>query len=71
MQPDGDVQREASAGDAHADGDGHQPEATPAIEPPSDEIERALLESWLNGSGHSDDAWAEKLLGRKNTSLEA
>jgi len=63
--------RAESATDAHAAGDGHQPEAAPAIEPPSDEIERALLESWLNGSGHSDDAWAEKLLGRKNTSLEA
>ena len=56
---------------APAAGDGHQPEDAPTIEPPSDEIERALLESWLNGSGHSDDAWAEKLLGRKNTSLEA
>jgi hypothetical protein len=54
-----------------ADDDAHQPELVPAIEPPSDEIERAQLESWLNGSGHSDDAWAEKLLGRKNTSLEA
>ncbi|HEX9870730.1 MAG TPA: hypothetical protein VGC99_19470, partial [Candidatus Tectomicrobia bacterium] len=48
----------------------HAQRATP-FEPPSSETERALLESWLNGSGHSDDAWAEKLLGRKNNSLEA
>jgi hypothetical protein len=48
----------------------HAQRVTP-FEPPSSETERALLESWLNGSGHSDDAWAEKLLGRKNTSLEA
>ena len=39
--------------------------------PSSGGLRRDLLESWLNGSGHSDDAWAEKLLGRKNTSLEA
>ncbi len=45
-------------------------EPAPAIEPPSDDIERALLESWLNGSGRSDDAWAEKLLGRKDTTQE-
>ena len=64
-------QREVSTSHAQAGSDGRQPEAPPAIEPPSDEIERALLESWLNGSGHSDDAWAEKLLGRKNTSPEA
>jgi len=68
---DGDVKAGVPTGPAAADGDGHPPEAAPAIEPPSDEIERALLESWLNGSGHSDDAWAEKLLGRKNNSLEA
>ena len=66
-----DGPRTVSAGQMRADGDGHQPEVAPAIEPPSDEIERALLESWLNGSGHSDDAWAEKLLGRKNTTQKA
>jgi hypothetical protein len=71
LRADGDVQREGSTSHAQSDGDGHQPEVAPAIEPPSDDIERALLESWLNGSGHSDDAWAEKLLGRKNNSLEA
>jgi len=71
LPADSELQSEVSTSHAHADGGGHQPEAAPAIEPPSDEIERALLESWLNGSGHSDDAWAEKLLGRKNTSLEA
>ena len=68
---DGDLKAGVPTGPAAADGDGHPPEFAPAIEPPSDDIERALLESWLNGSGHSDDAWAEKLLGRKNNSLEA
>jgi len=58
----GDKQIEQDAPVA-AGGNGHQP---PAIEPPSGDVERALLESWLNGSGHNDDAWAEKLLGRKN-----
>jgi len=67
----GDARLAESAGQLPADDDGHQPDVAPAIETPADEIERALLESWLNGSGHSDDAWAEKLLGRKNTSLEA
>jgi hypothetical protein len=71
LRTDGDAPREGSTGHAQAGGDGHHPEVAPAIEPPSDETERALLESWLNGSGHSDDAWAEKLLGRKNNSLEA
>jgi hypothetical protein len=65
----------APSGSTTADGRGVQPEpAIPtaaAIEPPSDGVERALLESWLNGSGHSDDAWAEKLLGRKNTAAES
>jgi hypothetical protein len=73
----GDGQPESPSGSSPSDRDGHRRnpapavETLPAIEPPSDEIERALLESWLNGSGHSDDAWAEKLLGRKNTNLEA
>mgnify|MGYP000140782932 CR=1 FL=1 len=71
LPADRDGQGEVSTSPTPAAGDGHQPEAAPAIEPPSDETERALLESWLNGSGHSDDAWAEKLLGRKNNSLEA
>jgi hypothetical protein len=67
----GDRPRAESADHLPAGGDGQQPHLAPAIEPPSDDIERALLQSWLNGSGHSDDAWAEKLLGRKNNSLEA
>jgi hypothetical protein len=46
------------------------PARAPAIEPPSDAVEQELLESWLNGSGHNDDAWAEKLLGRKNNTQE-
>jgi len=71
LPADRDGQGEVSTSPTPVAGDGHQPEAAPAIEPPSDETERALLESWLNGSGHSDDAWAEKLLGRKNNSLEA
>jgi hypothetical protein len=61
----------AAAGLPGADGRaGLQPPSSvpaPAIEPPSNDLERELLESWLNGSGHNDDAWAEKLLGRKNS----
>ena len=48
-----------------SDGHNHRPELAPAIEPGVDDIEQALLESWLNGSGHSDDAWAQKLLTRR------
>jgi hypothetical protein len=69
MEPVAALLHEPVSGGTAADEE-HAQQAT-SIEPPSDEIERALLESWLNGSGHSDDAWAEKLLGRKNTSLEA
>ena len=46
-------------------GGGQQSQQAPAIEPPTDDIEQALLEAWLNGSGHNDDAWAEKLLSRR------
>jgi hypothetical protein len=64
LSAQGDGQRGVSGSPAHADG--HQPTGAPAIEPPSDDIEQALLEAWLNGSGHNDDAWAEKLLSRRN-----
>jgi len=47
------------------DRDAHRPELAPAIEAGGEDVELALLESWLNGSGHSDDAWAEKLLARR------
>jgi hypothetical protein len=69
MEPVAALTHELVPGSPTADEDHAQHAAS--IEPLSDEIERALLESWLNGSGHSDDAWAEKLLGRKNNSLEA
>jgi hypothetical protein len=47
-----------------ADSDSSQAAISASIEAPSDDAERGLLESWLNGTGHAEDAWAEKLLGR-------
>ena len=35
--------------------------------PAADEHE-SLLESWLDSTGHRDDAWAEKLLGNRQQS---
>jgi hypothetical protein len=63
---DGDGRRARPVVHSQQDGDSHQSQQAPAIEPPSDDIEQALLEAWLNGSGHNDDAWAEKLLSRRN-----
>ena len=34
------------------------------------EDESLLLESWLKSSAHDDDAWAEKLLGGRESNEE-
>ena len=37
---------------------------------PESVAEDSLLQSWLDGTGHDEDAWAEKLLGRRHHSKE-
>jgi hypothetical protein len=37
---------------------------------PTAEEDESLLESWLDSTGHRDDAWAEKLLGNQQASGE-
>ena len=40
-------------------------------EPETIEEHEKLLESWLADTGHSDDAWAERLLGKRPASKES
>ena len=40
-------------------------------EPETIEEHEKLLESWLNETGHSEDAWAERLLGKRTGAREA
>ena len=44
----------SDANEGHAEG-----------EPSTIAEEEALLTSWLDSTGHSEDAWAEKLLGKR------
>lgn len=62
----GRVDGSAKMGSAGADGELKVAEV--AIEPPGGDADRALLKAWLEGSGHGDDAWAEKLIGRQKGS---
>ena len=40
------------------------------VEASIDEEEEMLLVSWLEKSGHQDDVWAEKLIGRKQSQVD-
>lgn len=40
------------------------------IDPPMNTNDEALFQSWLATAGHREDAWAEKLLGRRKPRKE-
>jgi hypothetical protein len=46
-----------------------QPDAA-AIERELDGDQEALLQSWLDSTGHADDAWAARLIGRKQSEVD-
>jgi hypothetical protein len=62
MRPEAEIASEASS---PANSNGQDLEVPETIE----EHEK-LLESWLAETGHSEDAWAERLLGKRPTSRE-
>ena len=48
--------------------DGAKSNGQDPAEPETIEEHEKLLESWLKETGHSEDAWAERLLGKRHTS---
>jgi len=40
-----------------------------SVETDVDEEQHALLQSWLDSSGHADDAWAARLIEKKQSRL--
>jgi hypothetical protein len=62
MRAEAEIAPEASG---PVNSNGQDPEVPETIE----EHEK-LLESWLAETGHSEDAWAERLLSKRPTSRE-
>ena len=50
--------------------DGTKSNGQDPAEPETIEEHEKLLESWLSETGHSEDAWAERLLGKRPASRE-